>query len=961
MASQHHGPHRRRTTATCASGSLRLLLLVLGAWLVAGGSSAALGTPQTDPPLGKNEQLPVGGPPAALETPPWGPDPARLEAAAKAARGAPGVLGEGVLGESVVGESVLGESVVDRLEGLRWHQAPTPEQERIDALAYDLDLAIDPSGATISGQVKGLFRLGQQAEQALVLDLADELAVSAVSLQGEPAPWTQADDRLTIDLGGAYAPGDTFSVVVAYGGTPPAEYNAFVFTSHNGLDHCFSFSEPFGARSWWPCDDWPADKADSVSLRVAVPHGLVVASNGTLCDVTTGAQQDIYHWRVRHPITTYLVSVAVYPYAVSQDQFVSAAGDTMPLLFYDFPDHAAGNAQVNALVPEMIDFFSNRFGPFPYLDEKYGHAEMTWAGGMEHQTCSSIGTYTEAVVAHELAHQWWGDLVTCADFHHIWLNEGFAVYAEALWLEHAHGHDAFLNKMDSARYYGSGTVYVDDLSSWHRIFDVDLTYHKAAWVLHMLRHLVGDDLFFPLLNVYRAAFADSVATTEDFRDLAESVTGHDLDTFFQQWIYEEYFPVYSYSWDQETPGELVLLIEQLQTETVIFQMPIDVRVHLTTGETVDLVVDNREMAQQYTLSVPAPVDYVELDPDGWILRRIAEPIEAPAFDQSTLLVNGFHWGTYGQPLRDRYEQRAFWGDLEIDFWDCFGEPAGGYPSTLPSPLGHGRVPSTVLGRYRDVIWLGNDWFGDHDCWINTSIQPYVESGGNLLLMTRHGAAFVDEALRAYLGITWSYEYVIESCQAVHEPLIDMQRTGNQSPCPLFLTDLSQETSTLLFVDPSYAPDRGVGVLRAPDGGGSHNPQGGRLAFVSGRADRWRPADLAPNVEAIVGELFAPDPARAEPAPSGAARAGLSLAAPALAQDRLALRLTLPVAGPARLDLYDPQGRCVGRLLNGPLPAGPHEIVWDGRPHGGALLHGGIYYLHLEQAGKSLTRRLIWVR
>jgi len=866
------------------------------------------------------------------------PDPAALESAARIAAGE---------------------------RSLRWHQEPTPAQLALDAVSYDLNIALDFAQQRVTGDVTGRFRVSAGEAAVVELDLAEDLAVSGVWVDGSAAAWLHADDRLMIMLARPYLQGEVLAARVVYAGTPPTTYGAFVFTQHNGLDHAYSFSEPFGARSWWPCDDWPADKADSVDLRVAVPHGTLVASNGRLRAVASGAVQDTFHWQVGYPIATYLVSVAVYPYALSTSAYVPAPGDTLPLVFYDFPDHAAAHAGLNARVPAMLDHFTTLFGPYPFAGEKYGHAEIASVGAIEHQTCTSIGIYTEEIIAHELAHQWWGDLVTCADFHHIWLNEGFATYAEALWLAHASGPQAYWNKMEANRFYGSGTIYVPDLGSWARIFDVNLSYHKAAWVVHMLRHVLGEDLFVPCLHAYRAAFAGGVATTEDLRDLAESTSGLELDDFFQQWIYGEYFPVYSYRWetvDLERELTLLLTIDQVQTNTGLFHMPIDVRVHLATGTAIDFVVDNAAAHETYELAVPAPVDYVEIDPDRWILRQIREPVEAPGLDQGTLLVNGLDWATYGQTLIDLYQQHAFWGNLAIDFWDCFAEPAGGYPAALPAPRGHGRVPSTVLGRYGNVIWLGNEYNGDLDCWRNTAVLPYLQAGGNLLLLAREGPHFLGEELRDYLGIQWTSDRIVNQCRAVHPLLTDIACTGTQNSCQLFATTLTQPTSTLLYVDPSYTPDQGAGVLRVPAGGGSHNPYGGRFAFLSGRPYRWAAGDLATNVETIVRELFvsgasAPevDPAH----PAGAAPRMLRAASPVGAA--AAMRLELPVAARVRLQLFDTQGRLVATVLDGHLPAGVHPILWDGRSTSGHSVATGSYLAVLSHSGARCSQRIVLVR
>jgi hypothetical protein len=275
------------------------------------------------------------------------------------------------------------------------------------------------------------------------------------------------------------------------------------------------------------------------------------------------------------------------------------------------------------------------------------------------------------------------------------------------------------------------------------------------------------------------------------------------------------------------------------------------------------------------------------------------------------------------------------------------------------PLGHGRVPSPVLGRYSSVIWLGNDWNGDLDCWINTAVLPYLEAGGDLLLLAREGPHFIGAELRDYLGIQWTSDQTIYQCHAVHELLTDIARTGTQNSCQLFATTLSQETSTLLYLDTAYNPDQGAGVLRAPEGGGSHDPCGARFAFLSGRPYRWAAADLARNVETIVTELFPTGAGAAQdpPAgPGGAPRLALAAASPVLSV--ATLHLELASSEPVRLRIFDAQGRLAATLLDGPLPAGVHAVFWNGHSPAGLPVPAGTYQALLTQGGARCSRRIL---
>jgi hypothetical protein len=242
---------------------------------------------------------------------------------------------------------------------------------------------------------------------------------------------------------------------------------------------------------------------------------------------------------------------------------------------------------------------------------------------MEHQTLTSMGGHSEWLIAHELAHQWWGDLITCASFHHIWLNEGFARYGEALWEEHTGGEEAYKTYMSNHTYYGPGTIYVENPENVSDIFHGGLSYNKAGWVVHMLRHVVGNSTFFEILHSYSSndSLAYASATTEDFQAVAEDVSGLDLNDFFQQWIYGSGYPEYAISWTADPADGYFIQIDQLQT-TGYFHMPIDLYI---TGTNVDshIVVDNFEASQVYHVGgFGTIIDDIILDPDNWILKNV---------------------------------------------------------------------------------------------------------------------------------------------------------------------------------------------------------------------------------------------------------------------------------------------------------------------------------------------------
>ncbi len=508
--------------------------------------------------------------------------------------------------------------------------APTANQGQYDVHYYDLDLAPDPATQVLTGSVRVLATVTSGPLATLDLDFASATA------GGQPAATAHASDVLTITLDRTYDTGELVDVTVHYHGQPGSTgFGAFAFHTHNGQPLVWSLSEPFGAHQWWPCKDQPDDKADSVDVHVTTPSGMITASNGLRVEQSDDGIVAHTHWRERYPISSYLVSIACYAYATSTGSYVTSLGDTMPLMFFNFPDNVVNANEAQAKLPAMLAAFASRFGPYPFEREKYGHAEFDWGGGMEHQTCTSLGSYSEYVVAHELSHQWWGDNVTCQDFHHIWLNEGFATYCEALWAEAKGGYAAYKTDIIGNRFYGTGTVYVPELSDVNRIFSSSLTYNKGSWVLHMLRHVLGDATFFTAMRTYRETRPYGNATTEDFEQVCETVSGRDLHQYFQQWVYGELYPNYRFVWSSTPAGggyDLRLQIQQTQSWQ-LFTMPVDVRIHTAAGDTT-LVLPDSLALQVWNLHVPNNPQSVTLDPDEWILRKIVTPAAVEAAERA---------------------------------------------------------------------------------------------------------------------------------------------------------------------------------------------------------------------------------------------------------------------------------------------------------------------------------------
>ena len=504
-------------------------------------------------------------------------------------------------------------------------------QEKIDIKFYELNLDIDFNSSRIRGSVTVNGVIDNIYPDFIELDLYDNMTVDSILQNNIPILYLHENDMLKIPISDITLNDENlFSLTIFYQGTPDhCGAGGFKFDEHQNIGHVWTLSEAYCARSWWPCKDDPSDKADSVNIIISVPiePAYIVASNGLLSSTTINNNKKTYFWKERYPITTYLVSLAIYPYTKWVDQYVSPiSSDTMLIEHYVFPDRYEASYPNYSLTKDMLSFFSELFGEYPFISEKYGHADFTWGGGMEHQTLSSMGSFSQNLMVHELGHSWWGNLITCKTFNDIWLNEGFARYCQALWAEHMYGREAYFDFMNNHAYYGAGTIYVENPSSNSQIFSAGLSYNKASWVLHMLRHKVGETMFFDILKSYASndSLSYNAASTSDFQKVCEDISGLDFEQFFQQWIYGERYPKYELLWWHEGNGIYNVKIDQIQSNDV-FSMPIDLKFSGSAGPMLvdtTIVIENNNSSQLYEFSgFNFLVENVMLDPENWILKE----------------------------------------------------------------------------------------------------------------------------------------------------------------------------------------------------------------------------------------------------------------------------------------------------------------------------------------------------
>ena len=425
----------------------------------------------------------------------------------------------------------------------------------VNALYYRLDLRLDIPSSTLTGVVILRARVVADSTTYLLLDLSPSMTLDSARFNGRRLTAVRYPQSISIELPRTFYVARNLTVEIAYHGTPLATgFGSFQFSSHETGPWIWSLSQPYGARDWWPCRDHPLDKADSVDILITCPTGLRVGSNGKLMAVVDNGDGSSTHiWSERYPIATYLVSIAVSNYAVFSDWFVYSPTDSMEILNYVLPAHLTAALEELPKTVTMLRVFSTLYGPYPFLKEKYGHSEFNRGGAMEHQTMTSTTTFAEDVISHELAHQWFGDLITCATWQDLWLNEGFATYSESLYREARYGQSEYWRligeRMISAK-SAKGPLFKTDTSTVSELFAVTGVYAKGASVLHMLRHVVGDSMFFRILRTYAAdtRFRYGTASTADFQGVCEAVAGKSLGYFFDEWIYGESYPRYTLRW-----------------------------------------------------------------------------------------------------------------------------------------------------------------------------------------------------------------------------------------------------------------------------------------------------------------------------------------------------------------------------------------------------------------------------
>ncbi len=507
-----------------------------------------------------------------------------------------------------------------------------------DVKYHRLELNVDPSVAEISGDITTYFE-AKEAMTDITFDLADNMTVSQVLQRGNSLSFVQnTDDELVITLPVTQAQGVLDSLTVSYSGNPVSSgFGSFEQTTHGDDDDpiIWTLSEPYGAKGWWPCKQDLIDKIDSIDVYLTTPDlspldkNYVSVSNGLEQSQIISGTQKTTHFKHGHPIPAYLIAIAVTNYDVYSHE-VPNNGSPFDIVNYVYPEDVVTAQASTGITVDIMNLFTDLFEEYPFADEKYGHAQFGWGGGMEHTTVSFMGSFSRALIAHELAHQWFGNKITCGSWKDIWLNEGFATYLAGLVIEDLDGEGSFKTwrQQTTANITSQpdGAVYLtdQDTTSVNRIFSSRLSYSKGAMVLHMLRRKLGDTDFYQGLKDYldTPALAFDYAKTQDFIDVMELSTGQNLDEFFNDWLYNQGYPSYNVNWNQDG-NQLQLMVSQTQSDASVsfFEANVPIRILGTLGESLDMVLDNTSNNEQFVESINFTIQEVLIDPDYHLISK----------------------------------------------------------------------------------------------------------------------------------------------------------------------------------------------------------------------------------------------------------------------------------------------------------------------------------------------------
>ena len=517
------------------------------------------------------------------------------------------------------------------------------ETEKYDVHFYSLNLNMTNTSSYLSGTAEIHAKANANLDSAL-FELYPSMIISEVRVNSLIVNFSRLGTAVKVPVNSSV--NQNFIIEISYSGNPPtAQTNPLggsgmtAGTSPSwGNKVVWSLSEPFSAYEWFPCKQSLRDKADSSFVAVTVPDTCKAGSNGVLINtVPLGNGFTRYEWKNKHAIDYYLISVAVAKY-IEYSFYANPVGAPNPILIQNFIyDNPQTLNYFQNQINETADFmelFYDLYGPYPFEDQKYGHCMAPIGGGMEHQTMTTQGSFSKGLTAHELAHQWWGNSVTCASWSDIFINEGFASYSEYVMLENLYPAEKvqhMLDVHDNVLSQTGGSVWFSDTLNENRIFNGRLSYDKGSGIIHSIRYLMNNDsLFFAGLREFQNDFKDSVARGIDLRNKMQEISGINYTPFFEQWYFGEGYPTYSIRWKQ-IGQDLLLELKHTASKpsvTPTFTNPIDLR-FIRQGMNDTLIrFDVASNSQQFYISNFGTLSStITVDPQNWIINTLGTIIQ----------------------------------------------------------------------------------------------------------------------------------------------------------------------------------------------------------------------------------------------------------------------------------------------------------------------------------------------
>ncbi|QDP86364.1 T9SS type A sorting domain-containing protein [Chryseobacterium sp. SNU WT5] len=560
-----------------------------------------------------------------------------------------------------------------------------------NTLNYDLkyqrlDLDLDPAQHFVSGTVTSHFIPNANLSR-MYFDFSNVLVVSEVIYQGSKLSFEQLPSKeLKIDFSSTLTAATLDSLSIKYSGSPDTSGSAgdaFTVSTQGGTPVLFTLSEPYGAQEWFPTKQSMNDKIDKVDIKITTPSQYNVASNGKLFSETIlPGNKKLTFWQTNYPISAYLVALGITNYTKFND---TMGTPPFPFVNYVYPSTAANSATMATInwTKDIMDVFEQYFGAYPYRNEKYGHMQFGWGGGMEHSTMSSMGGFSKSLIAHELAHQWFGDKVTTGSWNDIWLNEGFSTFGahlanEKLLMTNTQFMSFLSNEITLVTSNAGGSVYVSDanLGNTNAIFSSRLSYSKGGYVVRMLKWILGDAAFYQAVKEYhsRPNLAYSYVTTNDLKNSLLLSTGKDFTEFFNDWIYGEGYPTYQIKWNQTPDKILRFNIGQTQSHSSVnfYEMPLPIKVTGTNNEIAYLVLDHTTNNQVFAKPLTFNVASIQFNYENQILTKNANVVKDPSI-LSTGDVAKNTFKIYPNPVKEQLSVNGINKDEPFEIFSVDGK------------------------------------------------------------------------------------------------------------------------------------------------------------------------------------------------------------------------------------------------------------------------------------------------